>query len=171
MRNQRSGKAGTPAGAGEKLAGIGFGAAFGFILGWAQLTDYDVIHNMLLLREADVFLIMASAIMTAAIGVRVLRALGLRSLLAGGPVAWTVARPAREHVVGSILFGIGWALACTCPGPVAAQLGRGQWAAVFTAAGLLGGIALRRRFEVRARPGPQSSQPEPQRQLGACAGL
>lgn len=28
-----------------------FGTGFGFVLGWARLTDYDVIRNMLLLRE------------------------------------------------------------------------------------------------------------------------
>ena len=30
----------------------------------------------------------------------------------------------RRHVVGSVLFGLGWAVADACPGPVLAQLGQ-----------------------------------------------
>jgi hypothetical protein len=120
--------------------GLLFGAAFGFVLGWARLTDYDVIRNMLLLREPDVFLVIGSAIATAAVGVRLLRASKARSLLDGTPVTWKVQAPRTQHVLGSVLFGVGWSVAATCPGPVAAQLGRGQLAAAFTIAGVLAGI-------------------------------
>jgi hypothetical protein len=56
-----------------KLAGLPAGVIFGFVLSWARLTDPAVIRNMLLLREAHVFLIMGSAIAVAAVGVRLLR--------------------------------------------------------------------------------------------------
>lgn len=125
-----------------RFVGVLFGALFGFVLGWARLTDYDTIRNMLLLREPDVFLLMGSAIGTAAAGVRLLRAIGARSVLDGSPVAWTTARPTGDHVVGSALFGLGWSIACTCPGPIAAQLGRGQVVGIFTGLGLFAGIAL-----------------------------
>ena len=125
-----------------KMIGLTFGIAFGFVVGWARLTDYDVIRDMLLLRHADVFLLMISAMLTAAIGVRLLRALNVRSVLDHAPVAWTTQSPRRQHVVGGVVFGIGWSLAGTCPGPVAAQLGRGQIAAVFTIIGLLSGIRI-----------------------------
>ena len=125
-----------------KMIGLTFGIAFGFVVGWARLTDYDVIRDMLLLRHADVFLLMMSAMLTAAIGVRLLRALNVRSVLDHAPVAWTTQSPRRQHVVGGVVFGIGWSLAGTCPGPVAAQLGRGQIAAVFTIIGLLSGILI-----------------------------
>jgi len=125
-----------------KSIGLVFGAAFGFILAWSHVTDYDVIHDMLLLRHADVFLLMMSAMFTAAIGIRVLRAFKMRAILENAPVSWTP-QPARtRHVVGSVLFGAGWSVACTCPGPVAAQLGRGQLASLFTIAGMLGGILI-----------------------------
>ena len=44
-----------------KTVAFSLGTAFGFVLGWARLTDYDVIRDMLLLRRADVFLLMMSA--------------------------------------------------------------------------------------------------------------
>ena len=134
-----------------KTVGFAFGAAFGFVLGWARLTDYDVIHEMLLLRHAEVFLLMMSAMTTAGIGVRVLRALQVRTVLDRTPIVWTTQSPRRQHVVGGVLFGIGWSLAGTCPGPVAAQLGRGQFAAVFTIAGVLTGILVYDRKRARRK--------------------
>jgi uncharacterized protein len=137
-------------------AGLLFGIGFGFVLGWSRLTDYDVIHDMLLLRKLDVFLLMGAAIVTAAIVVRVLRASGARSLVGDAPVSWTVTRPTRNHVIGALIFGAGWGVSGTCPGPVAAQLGRGQLAALFTVAGILAGVALfgyvQRRRESAAQP-------------------
>ena len=41
-----------------------------------------------------------------------------------------------------MLFGIGWAVADVCPGPIAAQLGQGVPWALATAAGLVLGIWL-----------------------------
>ncbi|HTK28071.1 MAG TPA: DUF6691 family protein [Vicinamibacterales bacterium] len=121
------------------------GAAFGFVLGWARVTDHDVIRNMLLLREPDVFLIMMSAIATAALGVRALRALKARAIVDDSPVNWKVEPPAKRHIGGSVLFGLGWSIAATCPGPVAAQLGRGQFAGLWT---------VRRPFDRNTRVRP-----------------
>jgi|SRR6187402_2900987 uncharacterized membrane protein YedE/YeeE len=73
----------------------------------------------------------------AAVGVRALRIFNVRALLADVPIAWTVQSVRQHHVIGSVVFGIGWLIAGTCSGPVAAQLGGGQIAAVFTIAGVL----------------------------------
>jgi uncharacterized membrane protein YedE/YeeE len=65
------------------------------------------------------------------------------------PITWTTQMPERRHVVGSILFGIGWSLAGSCPGPLAAQFGRGQFVAAFTISGVLTGIFIHDRIRVR----------------------
>ena len=135
----------------SRWIGLPFGAAFGFLLAWGHLTDPHVIRSMLLLREADVFLLMGSAMAVGAIGAHLLRALGARSLVGGEPITWTRTRPGRHHVVGSMIFGVGWSIACTCPGPIVAQLGSGHLAALFTAAGLLVGIGMRGWQVARAK--------------------
>ena len=84
-----------------RLIGLLFGAAFGFVLGWARVTEYDVIHDMLLLRSPYVFLLMMSAIVTAGIGVRVLRMLGVHTVIGRAPVSWHVQPPARHHLARS----------------------------------------------------------------------
>lgn len=126
------------------------GLGFGFVLGWARLTEPDTIYDMLRLREPDVFLLMGSAIVTGAIGVRLLRRGRVRTLAGGQPVSWKTLPAHRDHVLGSALFGLGWSIACTCPGPVAAMIGRGQWAGMFVALGLFAGIGLRDAHRARS---------------------
>ena len=63
-------------------------------------------------------------------------------MLTGEPVRWTTVRPRREHVVGSVLFGVGWAVADVCPGPIAAQLGQGMAWSLATTGGLVLGVAV-----------------------------
>ena len=134
-----------------RLVGVSLGTAFGFLLGWSQLTEYDTIHRMLRLEDPYIFLLMGSGVATAFVGVRVLRALGVKAMVEGRPVEWAVHGPRREHLIGSAIFGTGWALAGTCPGPIAAQLGRGQGMALFTVAGLLVGVWIAERTRDRAR--------------------
>ena len=96
---------------------------------------------MLRLQEFDVFLLMGSAVAVAAIGVRLLRAVGARALVTQEPIAWNVERPQRHHVLGSLVFGVGWSVAGTCPGPVAAMIGEGRLAGIVIVAGLLLGVS------------------------------
>jgi len=140
-----------------RLVGLSFGVGFGFLLSWAGLSDAMVIRNMLLLREAHVFLFMGSAVLVAAIGLRLLRAARIRAAVTGEPVAWSIDRVERRHIIGSLLFGVGWSLTGTCPGPVAAMIGQGKFGGLFVAGGLLAGVSLqgalaRRRVEIKAAP-------------------
>jgi uncharacterized membrane protein YedE/YeeE len=85
---------------------------------------------------------MGSAMAVGFIGVRLLRRFGARTL-EGQAVTWSPTKPARNHVLGSVLFGLGWSLACTCPGPAAALIGQGRVTALWVVAGILGGVAIR----------------------------
>ena len=127
-----------------KVIGLLGGMVFGFTLAWARLTDPRVIRDMLLLNEPHVFLIMGSAVAIAAVGVRVLKATGARCVVTGEPVAWSVEPPRTRHVAGSMLFALGWTVAGTCPGPVAAMIGEGGLVGVPVAVGLLAGVTLQR---------------------------
>lgn len=125
------------------LATLPFGTLFGFVLGWARLHEPATIYRMLRLAEPDVFLLMGAAIATATAGVRLLRGGHARTWLGAQPVTWKTLVPERRHVVGSILFGLGWSIACMCPGPAAVLMGRGEIAGFVTSAGMLLGIAIR----------------------------
>ncbi len=133
-----------------RVAGGVVGLAFGVVLSWSGMTSPVVIRQALLFERSYLFLFFASAVLTALVGQRLLRLLGARSLLGGEPVGWAVARPQRRHVVGSLLFGTGWAIADACPGPVATQLGQGIAWSLFTLLGIAIGVVLFRRREAPA---------------------
>ena len=107
---------------------------------------------MLLLREAHVFLLMGSAIVVAAIGLRLLRAAGARAFATREPVSWTLERPALRHIGGSLLFGAGWSIAATCPGPIAVMIGEGRFGGLIVAAGLVAGILIQRSLASASAP-------------------
>jgi uncharacterized membrane protein YedE/YeeE len=129
----------------KAVAAFAVGLVFGLTLSWSGMTSPEVLRDGLLFREWYLLLFFASALGTAFVGLRVLRVTRARAVLTGEPVSWTTARPTRAHVAGSVLFGIGWALAAVCPGPIAAQLGQGVLWSVATTLGLLLGVGVHLR--------------------------
>ena len=121
-----------------KLAGLLVGLVFGVVLSWSGMSDPDVIRGALLFEESYLFLFFASAVLVATVGGRLLR--GRRSLLTRERIDWRSTPVQRRHIAGSVLFGIGWALADACPGPIATQLGQGIIWSLFTLAGVVVGI-------------------------------
>ena len=127
-----------------RLAALALGTISGFLVAWARLTDPNTFHAMLALRSPRIYLLMGATVAVAFVGVRLLR--GRRALLTGETIGWTATGPTRNHVVGSVLFGIGWGISEACPGPIAAQLGGGRALALAVAAGVVVGVALQPRL-------------------------
>jgi hypothetical protein len=126
----------------RRFAGLGIGLVFGVVLSWSGMTSPVVIRGALLFEHAYLFLFFASAVLTATVGCWLLRRLGVRALIGGEPIGWDPQPPARRHIVGSVVFGIGWGISDACPGPIATQLGQGAWWGLWTLAGVVLGIAV-----------------------------
>ena len=124
-----------------RLVAAVFGAGFGGVLAWAQLTDPNRIRQMLLLEDAHYYLMMATAFAVGTVGIRVLLRSRAHALLTGEPVSVELTPVERRHVTGSVLFGLGWAITNACPGPIAAQLGQGLWWSLLTLTGFLLGAS------------------------------
>jgi hypothetical protein len=118
-----------------------FGMAFGFLIAAAGFNHYDTIHNMLLLRELDAYLLMGSAV---AVAMPLLWLLERRRWKTpfGGPLKIARYRMERKHVFGAMLFGTGWAIAGTCPVPALTMLASGSVLAVVVIGGFFLGIRL-----------------------------
>lgn len=161
-----------------RISAAAIGIVFGVVLCWSGMSNPDVIREALLLERSYLFLFFASAVLVAALGTELLRRRPRRAVLAEAPVAWSRQRPARRHVVGSLLFGVGWGVADACPGPIATQAGQLiPWAA-FTLAGLVVGVVLFLRFAetgetepaVDAAPSPPSPTGDRRAAVSAAAG-
>ena len=155
-----------------RAAALGFGVVFGFAISSGEFTDPDAIRDMLLLRDPYMYLMMATAVAVAFLGLRLLARVGARALLTGEPVRWETSRPAPRHLAGAAIFGLGWAIADSCPAPIAGQLAQGVLWSLFTIAGvLLGVLAYLRWQDARAarRPAPATA-PAPRGAAAAAPG-
>jgi hypothetical protein len=132
----------------RRLAGLGIGLVFGVVLSWSGLTSPTVIRQALLFQRAYLFLLFASAVCVATAGCWLLRRGRVRALIGGEPITWRDESPHRRHIVGSLVFGIGWGIADACPGPIATQLGQGAWWGLWTLAGVVLGVWLFLRGDV-----------------------
>lgn len=95
-----------------------------------------------------------------------------RRLMRGARTPWFTgdfSAPLRTHidralVIGSALFGVGWALAGYCPGPALVALGSGSIGAISFVAFMLLGMLLyqvmHRRWGQRSPSRPGSEPPE-----------
>jgi uncharacterized protein len=134
----------------RRLAGLLVGVVFGVTLSWTGMSSPEVLREALLLDNAYLYLFFASAVATSTLGLWLLRRVRARALLTGEPVAWAREAPRRHHVVGSVIFGVGWAVADACPGPIATQVGQGVLWSLLTITGVVAGIVLAQRMSASA---------------------
>ena len=121
--------------------GLLFGACFGGLLGAANLHEYDTIHAMLRLDEFDVYGLMASAILVAA-GLLWWLERRPTSTVFDGTLTLQRSRPKKHHIIGGALFGIGWAIAGTCPAPALVMVSSGALYGLIVILGIFIGIYL-----------------------------
>ena len=135
------------------------GTFFGFVLSRSGAADYNFIQGMFLFERFQLYGIIGSAVVLTAPGLWLIQRRG--RTVRGAPVQVELKPMTRGTIVGSVLFGAGWALAGACPGPIVAQVGMGRLSSLFTLAGLFLGITLADALARRA-----SSE----RVLSPCAG-
>lgn len=140
----------------RRLTGLALGLVFGFMISWGHFTDPDEIRQMLLLEDLYLWKMFATAVAVAFVGSRLVR--GRRAWLVRERVSWTTSRPSRRHFTGAATFGVGWAVAASCPAPIAAQLAQGIWWSAFTLAGVTAGVLIyqRRAAEASLDAGPDT---------------
>ncbi len=128
----------------KNSAGLLFGLCFGGLLGAANLHEYDTIHAMLRLDEFDVYGLMASTVIVATALLWWLEKRGTNTAL-GGRLTLRRSSPKRHHVIGGGLFGIGWAIAGTCPAPALVMVSSGATLGLVAILGIFLGIYLGER--------------------------
>ena len=141
-------------------AGAAIGVLFGAMLSWSGMASPVVIRRALLFEDSYLYLMFASAVATAWLGLWVLRRRERRALMAPTTLTWPRERVERRHIVGSLIFGLGWGLSDACPGPIATQVGQGiGWGAITLAGVTIGVYAFLRRGAHETEP---ALQPVPQ---------
>jgi len=130
------------AGAKANRLGFALGLVFGALLVLVRVHEYQTIHNMLMLRDPYVFLLMGAAVGTAAPLLWLLRRRRWNTPF-GGALAPERHPVERRHIAGSMVFGAGWAVTGACPGPALVMAASGNVLGVVVVGGLFTGLLLR----------------------------
>jgi len=119
----------------QRLQGLVFGIAFGFLLQKGGVAQYDILLGSLLLEDFTVFKVMLSAILVGMTGIFTMHHFG-----------WVKLHPKPTqlgaNIIGGLVFGVGFALSGYCPGTGAAAVGQGNYDALFAMFGLVAGSYL-----------------------------
>jgi uncharacterized membrane protein YedE/YeeE len=105
-------------------------------------TTYDFYAKLFLLQDAQLFWVIAIAIVVGAPLLALLKRFKVRALFSGEPIEFQPKPMKPDLLAGSLMLGVGWGLTAACPGTVLAMLGEGKLAGLFTISGILFGTWL-----------------------------
>lgn len=116
------------------------GTAFGWIISRSGVSDYDAVTGMFLLTDFQLYGVIGAAIGVLVPGLWIAKR---RAKTIRGEAFTVKAKPLHKGtVIGSVLFGVGWAITGICPGPVFVSIGEGKLYGLVMLAGVLAGTAL-----------------------------
>lgn len=116
------------------------GSVFGAVLMQAEVISWFRIQEMFRFDAFHMYGIIGSAILVAGLSLAVIKRLGLKTG-EGEPLGLepkTLGSGAR-YLAGGTIFGVGWALAGACPGPLVALVGAGVTVMIVAVASALAG--------------------------------
>ncbi len=114
------------------------GTFFGLVLTKGEAISWYRIQEMFRFESFHMFGIFMTAVPVGALSLWIIRKFKIKS--ADGKEIEMPHKPYHHGIViGSLLFGLGWALTGACPGPIYAQLGSGVLVTVVTLLAALAG--------------------------------
>ena len=117
------------------------GILFGVVLTKSEVISWFRIHDMFLFKEPHMYLIIGTAIAVGIVSIFLIKKLKVKSL-DGSEIKLSGKPYNKGTLIGGLIFGIGWAITGACPGPIFAQIGAGEFPAVFTLIGALLGAYI-----------------------------
>jgi uncharacterized membrane protein YedE/YeeE len=123
-----------------KFIAIGF--FFGIIMYKSQAVSWFRIYEMFRFESFHMYGIIGSAL---AIGIGMVQLIKRKELknIYGEKIEFTPkAKSFTRYIVGGTIFGLGWALAGACPGPMYVLLGSGTWSILIVLAAAVIGTFL-----------------------------
>ncbi|MCD5983349.1 MULTISPECIES: YeeE/YedE family protein [Pseudomonas] len=135
----------------RKLTALIAGLLFGLGLYFSGMTDPAKVLAFLDIAgdwDPSLALVMAGALLPASVAFQVAQR-RQKSLLGAPMQIPTLKVIDRRLVLGSLLFGAGWALAGLCPGPALALLLSGSWQPIAFTLAMVVGMLIHALFESR----------------------
>lgn len=111
------------------------GSLFGLILTKTEAVSWYRIQEMFRFQSFHMYGIIGSAIVVAMLSILIIKKLKIKSL-GGEDIVIPDKTFNKGSIIGGTIFGMGWALAGACPGPLYALAGAGYpaiWLGILSA--------------------------------------
>ncbi|MFO8147508.1 MAG: DUF6691 family protein [Bacteroidota bacterium] len=118
------------------------GIFFGIVMYKSEAASWFRIYEMFQFESFHMYGIMGSALFLGVLGVWLIKKNNVKSFY-GEPITFTPKdKSFSRYMYGGIIFGLGWALAGSCPGPIYTLIGAGYVSILVVLAGALGGTFI-----------------------------
>jgi uncharacterized protein len=108
----------------KNLMFLFFGIYFGIVLFKSEAASWFRIHEMFRFESIHMYGIIGIAVAIGAVSVLFIKKMNIKS--ANSEVINLSGKPfTKGNIIGGIIFGLGWAMTGTCPGPLYTLVGGG----------------------------------------------
>lgn len=104
---------------------LGIGILFGIVLFKSEAASWFRIYEMFQFGSFHMYGIIGSALALGVIGIQLIKRKKLKPIGGGSMQLQPKEKGIARYLFGGIIFGLGWALAGACPGPMYVLLGAG----------------------------------------------
>ena len=108
----------------NKLKYIALGIVFGIVFVKAEIISWFRIQEMFKLQSFHMYGVIGTAVTVGIISVAIIKKAKLKSI-EKEEISITPKTFNKGTIIGSLLFGFGWAMTGACPGPLFAHIGAG----------------------------------------------
>ena len=118
------------------------GIVFGIVMVKSEAVSWYRIYEMFHFQSFHMYGIIGTAVVTGIIGVQFLKKKNIKDF-SGNPIRIEPKeKGVVRYLIGGALFGLGWGLVGTCPGPIFVLIGAGFYPVIIILAGALLGTFL-----------------------------
>lgn len=109
----------------KNLAFGAVGILLGIVLTKSEFISWFRLHEMFRFESFHLYGVLFTAVILSALITFIMKKTGVKTL-SGQPLTYTPMKfRFSRHILAGTLFGLGWALAGACPGPMFVLLGNG----------------------------------------------
>jgi uncharacterized membrane protein YedE/YeeE len=104
------------------------GLVFGIVLTKSEAVSWYRIYEMFHFQSFHMYGIIGVAVVTGVIGIQLIKRNNIKDITGQPIVLPNKEKLVTSYLAGGIIFGLGWGLVGTCPGPIYILIGAGFWA-------------------------------------------
>jgi len=119
------------------LSYLSIGVFFGIIMYKSEAASWFRIYEMFQFGSFHMYGIIGSALVLGVIGIQLIKKFKIKTIGGSEMKLQPKEKGVTRYLIGGIIFGLGWALAGACPGPMYVLVGAGYYSILVVIAGAL----------------------------------